>query len=91
MVYVLSSSAATQAVLVTDFVSAVSGSANECGAFTYTISNYSAERVLALMLSDLTISSSGVISLQTADPTMEGIHTVLITASLASYAAVFST
>jgi hypothetical protein len=86
--YSVLTTAQTQTVSVHDQVSVTCAVANSCGLYTYTISDVPASGVTALTTVELTISSSGVISVATTNAATVGAHTVTVVARLASYTAV---
>ncbi len=77
--------AATETVDVNDNISIATTTSNQCGAFTYSVSDSSVSATSALATTELTISSSGLISVLTSNLNTVGTHTVTVTASLSSY------
>jgi hypothetical protein len=59
-----------------------------CGAISYDISEVAGPGVTGLTITELTISSSGQISIWTDAPSTVGAHTVTIIAKLSSYPSV---
>ena len=80
--------AATETVDVNDNVSIATAISNQCGALTYSISDSSVSAVSALSATELTISSTGLISVLTSNFATVGTHAVTVTASLSSYSLV---
>lgn len=80
--------AATETVDVNDNVSIATAISNQCGVLTYSISDSSVSAVSALSVTELTISSTGLISVLTSNFATVGAHAVTVTASLSSYSLV---
>lgn len=86
MSYSISAFASTQTVSATNAVQAsnITGTSNICGSYTYSVSDGSG----TLSSTELTISSSGVISVATTNVLAIGTHTVTVKIALTSYSAV---
>lgn len=77
---------------MTDSISVAHGIPGLCGSITYTIADTPAAGVTALSATELSIDSvTGVVSVWTGNAATIGVHTVTVTAKLATYPAVLTT